>query len=111
MAWDFTSPDTLATSHLPITSSVAGSAAERMARSKDQKYSTLAASHIFTPVAVETLGCWNAEGLQLIKDLGRRLSAVTGEPREASFLFQRISVAIQRGNAAAVLDSMQKSGS
>ena len=32
-------------------------------------------------------------------DLGRQLSLVSGEDREPQFLFQRISVAIQRFNA------------
>ena len=32
-------------------------------------------------------------------DLGRRISLVSGEDREPQFLFQRISVAIQRFNA------------
>ena len=108
LAWDFTAPDTLAMSHVSSTSLVPGSVAERMARHKEQKYSSLLASHIFTPVAVETLCCWNSEGAALVKELGRRLTAVTSDPREASFLFQRISVAIQRGNAASVLGSLPK---
>ena len=108
MAWDFTSPDTLAASHLSQTSTQAGSAAERAGRLKEQKYSSLLTSHVFIPVAVETLGAWNDEGERLIRELGRRLTAVTGDPREASFLFQRISVAAQRGNAAAVLGSLPK---
>ena len=31
----------------------------------------------------------------------------SGDPRESSFLFQRISITIQRGNAAAVLASLR----
>ena len=111
MAWDFTSPDTLANSHLQFTSTVPGSAAERAARGKEQKYTSLQTSHIFIPVAIESLGSWNAEGEQLVKDLGRRLTAVTGEPRETSFLFQRISIAVQRGNAAAVLGTLPQQNS
>jgi len=106
LAWDFTSPDTLATSHLPHTSTMAGTAAERAARIKEQKYSSLASTHIFIPVAVETFGSWNAEGLGLVRELGKRLTVITGDPRETAFLLQRISVAVQRGNAAAVLGSL-----
>ena len=55
----------------------------------------------FLPVACETMGPINLEGLALIKELGARLSAVTGDPRECSFLLQRISIVIQRSNAVA----------
>ena len=33
-----------------------------------------------------------------ISELGRRISVVTGDMREATFLFQRLSIAIQRFN-------------
>jgi len=60
------------------------------------------------PVAVETLGPWNDEGLALIAEIGRRTSLITADPREAFFLFQRISVAVQRGNAASFTGSLPK---
>jgi len=34
-----------------------------------------------------------------VQELGRRMTAVTEDPREATYLFQRMSVALQRGNA------------
>ena len=58
--------------------------------------------HDFVAVAVETLGTWSDEGLRFIEEVGRRTSVVTGDAREATFLFQRIGVAIQRGNAASI---------
>src|SRR5277367_2761178 len=58
------------------------------------------ATHFFVPVAIETFGPWNEEGLNFISELGRRTSLVTGDPREISYLFQRLSVEIQLGNAA-----------
>jgi hypothetical protein len=108
LAWDFTSPDTLAASHLPFTARETGAAAERAARLKEDKYRDLSNTHHFVAVAVESLGAWNSSGESLVRELGQRLTAVTGDPREAAFLFQRISVAIQRGNAAAVLGSLPK---
>ena len=39
----------------------------------------------------------------LVKDLGKRLTASTGDRRETAWLAQRISVAVARGNAASVL--------
>ena len=55
------------------------------------------------PVAVETLGPICSAGEKLITELGRRIANVSGDPRDTAFLFQRISIAVQRGNAAAVL--------
>ena len=52
--------------------------------------------HIFVPVAVEILGHINAEGLRFLDQIGDRLSAVKGESRESSFLYQRLSVLVQR---------------
>ena len=54
------------------------------------------------PVAVETLGLWNPEGLQVIKELGRRISLVTEDPRETKFIFQKISVAVQSGECSLI---------
>ena len=102
LAWDFTSPDKLAPSHLPATCSLGGAAASRASDIKFRKYQPLNSSHLFVPVAVESLGPWNGEGLAFVKDLGRRISEVAGNPRESSFLFQRISVAIQVDNSIAV---------
>ena len=58
---------------------------------------------MFCPFAVETLGPFGEDALKLVKELGGRLHASSGESRSTSFLKQRISLAIQRGNAASVL--------
>ena len=99
MAWDATIPDTLAASHLQSTRHSTGAAAAHAASLKSAKYSALLSTYIFVPVAIETLGAWNPEGINLVQEIGRRASIITGDPREGSFIFQRISVAVQRGNA------------
>jgi len=68
------------------------------------KYGALSASHIFLPVAVETAGTWNqsAKGLADPR-IVRRITAVTEDTRETVFLFQRLSIALQRWNAVAFL--------
>jgi hypothetical protein len=63
------------------------------------KYRNLAGTHTFIPVAFETFGPINAKGADFLRDLGRRLSAITGDKRETSFLFQRLSICIQRFNS------------
>ena len=80
------------------------------AAQKEQKYASLTPLHCFVPVAVETLGPWNPEGLSFIRELGRRTSQVTGEPRETAFLLQRMSMAVQMGNAASFAGSLPLKG-
>jgi len=43
----------------------------------------------------------------LVGDLGRRIARLSGDDRESSFLFQRISVVMQRFNSILLLDSFQ----
>ena len=45
------------------------------------------------------MGPINQAGQDFISDLGRRISLSTDDPRETSFLFQRLSVAVQRFNS------------
>jgi hypothetical protein len=52
------------------------------------------------------MGSFGEVALALVKDPKGRLHATTGEPRSRSFLVQRISLAIQRGNATCVLSTI-----
>jgi len=106
VTWDVTSPDTLAPSHLVSSATQAGSAAATAEAAKTLKYSALAATHIFVPLAFETLGAWGVEAATFVSELGRRMATVTGDTRETAFFRQRLSVAIQRGNAIACRGSI-----
>jgi hypothetical protein len=75
-----------------------GGAAESASERNDSKYSELTATYIFVPVACETFGPMSSKAVEFLSDLGRRIALVTGDTRKGSFLFQRISVAIQRFN-------------
>ena len=44
---------------------------------------------------------------EFLKELGHRLRQVSGEANIFEYLTQRLSVAIQRGNAASVLGTMK----
>ena len=57
-------------------------------------------------IAVETLSIHNESARQLLSDLGMRISESSGDARETSFLFQRISVLVQRFNAVLLHDSL-----
>jgi len=92
---------TLAESYMSTVSLTPGGVAELAANRKLDKYSCISQSYIFQPIAFETLGPINDSGQSFLNELGRRISHVSGDKRETAFLFQRLSVAIQRFNAVA----------
>jgi len=59
---------------------------------------------IFQPIGVENLGAFSSSSSDFISALGHKISIVSGEERESSFLFQRLSVALQRFNAVLLHD-------
>ena len=89
MAWDVTVPDTYADSHINSTSITAGAAANHAATAKPAKYANLTSTHIFVPFVIETSGAWtwNAQAFELTQEIGRRTTAVTGDPLETIHLF------------------------
>ena len=87
----------------------AGSVAEGASERKEAKYSAISQTHIFVPFADETLGLINQKGVKFLSELANRLTIVTDDPREASFLFQRISILIQRFSAICFQDIFDQS--
>ena len=100
----------MAESYIATSSQTAAGAAEIADRRKVDKYSSLPSSCMFQPFAVETMGPFNRSGLDFIVELGRRMQEISGDSRERDFLFQRISVTIQRFNAVAFGGSFVGSG-
>lgn len=103
LVWDATCVDTLAPSHIGVTAVRAGAAAAAAEGTKRRKYATLISDCIFVPFGVETLGPWGPDAKLLFKELAVRLIDACGDPRAGAYLGQRISLAIQRGNAASLL--------
>ena len=60
---------------------------------------------IFQPVAIKTLGHLSASALNFLSEVGRRLTSLSGDSRETSFLYHRLSMLIQRFNSALIMDS------
>ena len=104
MAWDVTVPDTFAESHIGSTANKPGAAAHKTAQNKIDIYSKLASTHY--PFAIETAGTWYKMAIELTQEIGRRITAITEDIRETTFLFQRFSVALQRGNAVSFHNTM-----
>ena len=50
-------------------------------------------------MAIETLGPINEEGTSFLCEIGERMKGVSGDTRETAYLFQRVSVIVQRANA------------
>jgi hypothetical protein len=88
----------MAQSYITQSSQSAGNAAESASSRKEMKYSELARSHLFVPLAFETMGPICLKGRAFLQELGQRLTTVTGDVGETLHLFQRLSVAIQRFN-------------
>ena len=92
--WDVTVVHTLVASYVSQSAVQAGSAAAAASERKIAKYSNLSSSHLFFPVAVETLGALADDGHRFIQEIGRRAALSTADPRKTTFLYQRISIAI-----------------
>jgi len=108
LLWDVTVRNTLAHSYINETSKKAGSVADKAERHKHNHYISLKENHLFTPIAFETLGCMGPETRIFIKKLGSLLKRASGEPRSMDYLLQKLSISIQRGNAACILGTLGK---
>ena len=102
---DVTVVSTLAASYLSYSARSAGAAADLAASRKEAKYTSLTNSYIFQPIAVESHGSFIASSLSILATLGERLTGTSGNLREMSFLFQRLSVIVQRFNSVLIHES------
>jgi len=106
MAWDVTVPDTYAESHIGSTATKPGAAAHKTAQNKIDQYSILASTHIFYSFAIETAGTWHEMAIELTQDIGKRITTITEDTRETTFLFRRLSMALQTENAVSFHNTM-----
>ena len=67
------------------------------------KYRSLTDRYQFEAVAIETAGTYSEGTKNIVRDIGRRLTEATGDQRETFWFMQRLSLAVQRGNAASIL--------
>ena len=91
-------------------SKAAGSTAEWAENRKFETYGNyLGDDYHFVPIANETFGSWGPIGHKFIKDICKLIQGISKEPRSTAFIFQAISVAIQRGNAQCVQNTYEES--
>ena len=98
--------DTLAPSYIWTTSAKAEGAAESR---KQRKYELLEDRFIVQPIGLETLSSWGPAARTFLSNIGRRIEQAMGRERSSEFLRQRISMEIQRGNAASVMGTAETS--
>ena len=60
----------------------------------------------FQPLVVESFGGWDFDALKFLKEIGRQDARRWGKDSamEIKYFFQRLSVALQRGNAALLIE-------
>ena len=60
----------------------------------------------FQPLIVETFGGWDKDAVKFLKDIARLDGRRWGKPDaiEIKQFFQRLSIALQRGNAALLIN-------
>ena len=62
-------------------------------------------NNIFSQTRSKSAGVFGPETMEFLRELGRRLQLVSAEHNSFTYMIQRLSVAVQRGNAASVLGS------
>ena len=102
LVWDATCTDTFSPGRLNSSAISPGSAAKAAENLKLSKYSSLIDRYYFVPFAVETSGVIGPMASQLLQKISGLISSKTGNSLEGAMLYQRISIAIVRGNAAAI---------
>jgi len=63
------------------------------------KYDQLTRTRVFYPVAIYTAGTWHYHTIDLVEEIGKHTTNITGDPKETAYQFQQLSVALQKRNA------------
>ena len=101
--WDATCSDNFSCSNLIKSASDPGSVARQAEECKVTKYRTLSDRFHFVPLAVETSGIIGPRGTSLLHRIGGLLAGQKDDQRESMWLFQRIALAIVRGNGFSII--------
>ena len=105
LCWDVTCVNTFSESAVNGAAVEAGHAASKAENTKRTKYPNLVRNYRFEPIAIETSGVFGSSTKKIVNEIGNRISEKTGEKRECIWLKQRLSIAIQRGNALSIISS------
>ena len=103
LVWDVTVVDTFASYHSSLIEDGPGAVASSIETVKTLEQLGLLSTHCYVPLVIETTGVFGTETAKFFKELARRTRLISGDSREHSSLLQKVSIAIQCGNAAAIL--------
>jgi len=103
--WNVAVVSTTEESYVATAAHGRGEVAEMAAARKCQKYSELSMAYTFLPIAVETLDPMNDSAYEFFEMLSCKISDASGDSREVSISFQRLSIIIQRFNVALIRDT------
>ena len=95
--------NTFADSSINDSAIEAGRAATKAESTKRAKYPDLVRRFRFEPIAIETSGVYGPTTRIIVHEIGKKISQISGDKRETMWLKQRLSIAIQRGNALSIL--------
>ena len=70
---------------------------------EDKKWKNIAICQIITILCPGTYGTYSPQGIKLVKKIGNKIQDATGEKLSTFYLFQSISIAIQKGNAVCIM--------
>ena len=82
LAWEVTVPDTCRCTCVQLSQTGRRCSHSPSKQQDDQVYSQLARIHIFYPVAIETAGTWHDQAVELIREIERRTTTITGDAKE-----------------------------
>jgi len=96
LTWDVMVVCPLAKSYIGDSATNAGSAAKAAATRKAAKYAGLQRTTHLPVCCRRKLGHDEHVSIQFLSGLGRKISAISGNDRETSYLLQQISIPLQR---------------
>jgi len=69
-------------------------------------YASIIILFLIIIIAIQTVGLWSQQAIKLVQEIWRCTTVITEDSRETTFLFQRLSVALQRENAVSFLGTV-----
>ena len=102
--WDTTYFHRRASTYFSLAAQSGSTVAALAEKRKWDKYRDLAESYVVQPLAFETLGGVGPATWKFIRELGSHITSQFKDAKQALFLRQRLSVAIQVGNAACIME-------
>ena len=106
MVWDVTVVSSTAPSNLAASSRSSGGAATAAEERKVKKYDCLKTMYEVEPIGLETSGAFGHNAQKIVRKIGDKISAITGEKKSQEYLVQSLSIALQRGNARCIMMSL-----